>query len=179
MNLRQKVKKAKRDLAELELKHKYEYTDWGIMQSYLAQTKLREVIEHKKKSTRHYRWDETPQIDWDKLTYMEIVADYHTLAILKSPNGKPLDPKIIKEFVHDTMRTKLYNYARNVSKMDRITTHEGQLQMRGYEKLKNTVEYAFIVSSDRTKQKLLHRQVFYFQMRGDDQLYKPKTHVNP
>ena len=174
MNLRQKVKKAKKQLPIL--KEQPTTTQWDMVQNYMAQRKLQELIDFKRKPTRHYHWNETPEIDWKKLTYIEITADWKSLAVLKSPNGKPLHPAVIDQFVNLIIGTKFYNYAKKISESEWITLEKPA--MRGYEERHNTVEYAFVVSSDCTKQKRLHYRVFYYQLRGSDKLYKPQKEGN-
>lgn len=172
MNLRQKVKQAKKQLTILENAPE-PYSQWGIVQNYWTKSKLQKIIDYKRKPNRHYDWDEEYEIDWKSLTYIAIYADFDKLAELKSANGRPLDPDTVDTFIDLIIRTNFYNHAVKVSEMEKHPTNEHLADPR-YEQRINTITYSFKVSNDRKQQKRFHREPFYYQMRGEDKLYKPQ-----
>lgn len=171
MNLRQKVKKAKRELAIL--KDQPTLTQWDMWQNYENRRKLNSIIDLKKKSSRYYHWNEKYEIDWKKLTYIAVYADFDKLAELKSPNGKPLNPKLVDEFIDLVIRTKFYDYAKKVSEME-WRTNKG-IDTEWEKRRFNMVTYSLTVSNDRTKQKRFHSEPVFYQVRGEDKLHKPQN----
>lgn len=165
MNLRQKVKQAKVKLKKVEEDYKrktrYGATTWDIVENYEITSKLQEIINHKRKFNRYYHWNEEHQIDWDNLTYISFHADYKTLGILKSPNGKPLKKEDVNHFLDIIMKTKFYPFAKEISKLEK--------NEKDYIK---HIDYFVSVSNDRTKDKKLHMEKVYYQFKGDDKIYK-------
>ncbi|MEG0381308.1 MAG: hypothetical protein RR603_06375 [Kurthia sp.] len=172
MNLRQKVKQAKKQLATLE-NAPNPTSQWGMVTSYWDKSKLQRIIDYKRKPNRYFNWNDEYEINYKNLTYIAIYADFDKLAELKSHNGKPLKREVVGAFVSSIMATKWYDYAIRVSKMEKHPVNE-KINDPRYEQRINTVTYSLKVSNDRTRQKRYHREPFYYQLRGEDKLYKPQ-----
>lgn len=170
MNLRQKVKQAKKRLAMLEKQSPY--TQWDMVVNFQAKNEMQKIIDFKRKPSRYFHWNETYEINLDNLTYIAIYADSEKLAEMKNTNGKPLKKEQVSAFVDSVLKNQFYHYAAKVSEMEKHPKNE-KINDPRYEQRINTVDYSLKLSNDRTKQKRFHREVFYQQMRGSDQLFKP------
>ena len=153
LNLRQKVKHAKKELAIIDEKYPARST-WGILEKVKRQGVLLKIIDHKRKRSKYV--SEKPQIDLNKLTYLSLHADFHTLLTIKSVNGKPLTERQIVKFLDDC-RIKISIYGKTV-------------QQKESDDRRHT-DYCFIMSNDRTKRKTLFVEYIYYQYHGDDKLH--------
>lgn len=172
MNLRQKVKKAKKELQELtneEFKRKNkshlyitfeDNTMLGMLERFNRKSELQEIINKKRNYNRHFNADEEYDIDWSKLTYISFHADFDTLAVLKSSNGRPLARKDIQAFLEKATE-KFKNYIKAVSE------REPRIEFGIHAK----VDYFFKVSNDRTKSKRLHIENLCYQLEGSSKVY--------
>lgn len=159
MNLRQKVKRAKKELIDVEDNYR-ETSAWAIAQKFQAKSRLQKIIDYKRKPSRYYYWHEEHKIDWSKLTYISLHADYTKLLTLHSVNGKPITKGKLGLFTAEC-RMKIYEFGLRV-------------QQRESDNKKHT-DYVFVVSNDRTKGKRLHSKKIYCQYDGDDMLYPYDT----
>lgn len=159
MNLRQKIKKAKKELEELERK---EHGDTMVdMYLHFKRTEeLNHVIQAKRKVNSYITHDEPHVINWKKLTYISLQADFGTLAVLKSSNGKPLELNIVKKFLEEATH-KLSIYAISVSERTPRMIDENPYR----------VDYSLAVSYDRTKGKRLYRVMIGYQYEGSDSIF--------
>lgn len=155
MNLRQKVKKAKKELI-ISNDNYNGSTPWDIYKNFEITSRLQEIIDYKRKPSRNYNWNEEYKIDWGKLTYIKLQANSSELLILKSPNGKPLTRKQIVYFFNQC-RAKMYQHGVKVHLKD--STDELY------------TEYVLYLSDDRKKQKRFHVEKAYRQYHGDDKLH--------
>lgn len=169
MNLRQKVKWAKKEIAKLNEQYPSN-TTWDIYCRTLREIELQKIIDYKRKPHKMYNWKENYEIDWDNLTYIRFQADFKDLVTLKSPNGRPLTNKQLEEFKHKCL-IKLKNHAYKVFEIDIDDTGRGEY-LKGK---RSRVNYVYVVSNDRTKSKRLHIQYMYYQYEGDDQIYKYRS----
>lgn len=164
MNLRQKVKQAKRELQTFDEKY-YGSSSWEIYQKFKDKMKLQETINHKRKISRYYHWNEEQEIDWNKLTYISLHADFVELATLKTANGRVLKKEVVVEFLNGICMEKLIDYARKVQKEEVDIISSG---------LRKHVDYLLVVSNDSTKAKKWDMEKVYYQFEGDDKLYPYK-----
>src|SRR5690606_9881129 len=128
----------------------YGSTSWNFIQKWQDKQKLQTIINHKRKFNRYFNWNEEHEIDWKKLTYISIHADFTTLGVLRSPNGKPLNENEVNEYIQQILKTKLYNYALKISKEEKSN-----------DKYNNHIDYWLSVSNDKTKNKRLHSEKIY------------------
>lgn len=161
MNLRQKVKKAKEELNALENTY-CGNTAWDIVKNHEEKSKLKKVINYKRNINEYYNWNEKHVIDWERLTYISFYANFENLGTLKSANGKPLTQKEVNRFLTEIFKTKFYNFANQISKVEPSNIE------RKY------IDYCLVVSNDRTKAKKLHVEKIYYQFKGDDKIYSYK-----
>lgn len=160
MNLRQKIKKAKKELEIIETAHSKD-TMWDIYQNYHKKDKLQRIINYKRNFNQYYNWNEEYKIDFSKLTYIDLFIDYKQVGVLQSPNGKPLRKSRVLEFEKMCLK-KIHQFATEVSKQETIKD----------DKLNGRVEYFMSFSNDRTKSKKLHREKLYYQFYGEDVIYR-------
>jgi len=159
MNLRKKIKKAKKEIKEVEEQYTGN-TTFDIVMRYKKTSKLQKIINYKRNDNRFYQWNEGYEIDWNKLTYFGFNAGFTNLGYLKSANGKALTRTEINKFLKVIM-DKFYQYAKQVSGEE---ASEGDFRKH--------VDYSIIVSNDRTKGKRLHVEKRYFQFKGSDLIYE-------
>lgn len=155
MNLRQKVKQAKKELKIVEEKYSGSST-WDIVQKFQAKSRLQKIIDYKRKPSRFLHWNEEHEIDWEKLTYISLQADFNELLKVETPNGRPFTKQRVEEFLR-SCRMKIYEHGVKIQQKE-----SGE---------KRYTDYVFFVSDDRTKQKRFHPQKFCRQYHGDDKLY--------
>lgn len=139
MNLRQKVKQAKKQLALLEQKPK-PHTQYGMVVDFQERSELQKIIDCKRKPSRNFHWNEDREIDYTKLTYIAFRVDGHTLAKMISANGKPFKMDEISSFIISVQNNQFYQYAVNVSKMQKHQKNE-RINDERYERQVNTVNY--------------------------------------
>jgi len=161
MNLRQRVKKAKAELKALP-ENPRGNSQWEIYEHFNKKMDLLDIIAKKRKKVTYYGWNEEYEIDWNALTYVSVHADFTTLAVLKTPNGKPMSLDEINVFLSEILVTKLKNYSKEVT----VTTPKKEMDKR--------VDYFISVSNDRTKNKKLHRKMVFYQFEGSDKIYAYK-----
>lgn len=166
MNLRQKVKWAKKELKRLD-EHYPSGTMLDIYEKTIRKIELQKIIDYKRKPSRPYRWDEDYKIDWGKLTYIGFQVDFKELLRLSYPNGRVLLNKEIKAFLSECLPI-FQKESERVSKID-IDSKDRHDYWRGKRK---RVDYALSVSNDRTKSKRFHIEYRFFQYEGDDRIYQ-------
>ncbi|MDD1505733.1 hypothetical protein PVA17_23725 [Lysinibacillus sp. CNPSo 3705] len=157
MNLRQKIKQAKKELRELEKtaisNRNYRY--------FKRQKELSDFI-NTKRQLNSYTNDE--KILKGKITYMELSCGIRKLCIIKHANGKPLSHKQQIHFNNKATKA-LLNFVPVV-----------------YKKYKNNKElpsrfysiYTLYVSTDRTKLKRLFCKLFIYQFINSQSLFIKK-----
>lgn len=155
MNLRQKVKIAKKKLAIAEEKYSGTSTS-DIINRFKIIKPLEKTINYKKKPSRFFRWNEPQEVDWAKLTYIKLQVNSDVILRMVSPNGRPFTNQQLLEFMNDSRR-KMYQYGVKISKKS---------------SLKNEyVDYVLIVSDDKTKQKRFLIEKLFCQYYGEDKMY--------
>lgn len=160
MNLRHKVKLAKKQLSELENAREPSST-YEILERFYQKKKLEEIIQKKTKPTREAHWNEEREVNWDKLTYVSFMIDGVEKSNIKTPNGKILNKKEIADFID------------NMYKL--ICTHSLKvIDINPKEKVLDYVSYYLLVSDEKTKQKVLQREDLYFQNYGSNTLSRNK-----
>lgn len=155
MNLRIKVKKAKKELDLINQSYKGSST-WDIYKNFEATKKLQGIINLKKKPSRLLRWTEVLKVKWNEITYFSFRANSSELLTIVSPNGKPFSNSEIEDFLNKC-RLKMYNYGLAVSekpKSDEIYTN-----------------YIMLTSNNRKKQKVLHLKKIYKQYNGEVKIH--------
>lgn len=155
MNLRQKVKKAKKDLIIAEEKY-HGTSTWDIIEGFRVKSPLKKIIDYKRKPNRMIHFNEEHKVDWTKLTYIKLHADYGELIKMVSPNGQPFSKEQLTDFINESIN-EIYKYALKV--MER--SKDGN----------EYTDYVFLVSESRTKQKIFQSKKFYRQYHGDDKLH--------
>lgn len=155
MNLRQKVKQAKKELATVDERYGGPYA-LDMVQNFQEKSRLQKIINYKRKPSRFVSWNEERKIDTNKLTYISLRADYQELLTIKSPNGKPLTKRQIDEFVKRCGK-RMYGHG--------LKVYEREPSKKEY------TDYEYFISDCRTKQKVFHIKKLYRQYYGDDKLY--------
>ena len=155
MNLRQKVKRAKKELAAAEKLHTGSTLSASVRR-FLAKNDLQKIVDYKKKPTDFYNWDAAYAIDPAKLTHIGLHADFNELHRLHSPVGKPLTQEQIKSFL-DECPLKIGQFAKRVHQRPPSDTRY--------------VCYWLSISNDRTKRKSIHQEKLYKQFEGDNRIY--------
>lgn len=156
MNLRQKVKKAKRDL-KLASKKYDGSTMWDIYQKFQIESDLNEIIDYKRKPNRTiFQWNKDYREDLGKLTYASFRVSHQELCKIKSSNGRPLTKTQLLEFMNKC-REKLYHHGLKIQQEDKND--------------KIYVDYILYLSDCKTKQKRLYVKDLYRQYYGDDKIY--------
>lgn len=161
MNLRQKIKMAKRELRQLEMKGSGTYV-LDIYEYAQQQSELQKIINHKRNFNQHYGWNETANVDMNKLTYIAIHSDFKELGVLVSPNGKPISMESADKFINNIIRTKMFNYAKEVAKEEKPTD----------KMVRKHIDYYLVLSSDRTKSKKVLKKKLFYQFKGDENIYR-------
>lgn len=155
MNLRQKVKQAEKEMAIIDEKYPARST-WDVLEKIKRKNQLQQTIDYKRKGSRYVRSNESYPVDLNKLTYLSLRADFHTLLTIKSVNGKPLTEEQIERFIDDC-RMKIATYGKTVQQKE----SDGERH----------TDYCIVMSNDRTKRKRLQIDYLYCQYHGDDKLY--------
>lgn len=155
LNLRQKVKRAKKDIETVEERIPGPYT-LDIVERFEEKSRLQKIIDYKRKPNRIVNWDDPYKPCYDKLTYMSLSANFEDLTKIVSPNGKPLTRKQVREFINKC-HDKIYHYGLKVAQ------REPNKEMY--------TDYVLFTSDFRTKQKTLYPVKIYRQYDGDDKLY--------
>lgn len=158
LNLRQKVKQAKRQLEVIENTY-YGNSHWEISTKILDRIAQEKIIDYKKKKDRLMHWKENYEIDWNKLTHISIHTDFKEFGRLRSLNGRPLNVKDINVFLDDMLKEKVYAHAKNYS------------EQTPSERSRNQIDYYLLVSNDKTRSKRLCIHYLYYQNCGEDVLY--------
>lgn len=166
MNLRQKVKQAKKELAELDELYS-SYSIWDIFHKVTRQLELQEIIDYKRKPSKMYGWNEEYDIDWDKLTYISFQIDYKEILRLMYPNGKVLSKREIEEFVRECV-SKIPSESEKIAQID-INDDSRDDYWKGR---RRRIDYTILVSNDRTKSKKFHKEDKFFQFEGDNRIYQ-------
>lgn len=160
MNLRQKIKKAKRELEILKRKNPGSNV-LKMAQHFKEMHRLQEIVNHKRNLQEPYQWDEKPTVNMEKLTYVSFHSDYKDFGKIVSPNGKPLDSREVNAFIGETIRTKVMLQAEEVANME-MPTERFQ---------RKHVDYYLLVSSDKTKSKKLMQHKILYQRKNDHIIY--------
>lgn len=160
MNLRQKIKKAKRELKELNSKGSGS-SMWDMLQHFEKEQKLQTIINHKRNFNQYYGWEEKPNVNLQKLTHVGVHSEFKEFGVLTSSCGKALDPKKVDVFVNRMIQTKFLNHAKEVAKQKKPANKIGR----------EHIDYYLTLSSDKTKSKKLFMKKLFYQFKGDDKLY--------
>lgn len=156
MNLRQKVKQAKKELTELQTEQ-VGSTTWEIIQRHYKEMKLQKIIDTKKKPNRFYHYNEDATIGAENFTYLKLLAgDNRVLAKKVSVNGKPFSESELQDFLL-VCQKKIGDYGKRV--YERKKSEE------------NKVTYELYASGDRTKRKRVKSKGLYYQFDGSDLLH--------
>lgn len=161
MNLRQKIKKAKKEMRELEQKDSGSYMV-DIYRHVQEQSRLQKIINHKRNFNLHYEWSEPIKIDMKKLTYIAIRSNFKELGVMISPNGKPISIEKANEFINTTLKSNLWSYSKKIASQEKPTAE--------YER--KHVDYYISLSNDRTKSKKLTNEKLFYQFIGDEKIYR-------
>lgn len=156
MNLRQKVKLAKRELKVAEENLKNARTSLGIYEAWQKVDKLRTIVNYKRKPNSNFNWNENDKVDMNNLTYVELKVDDTTLYKKVSPNGKPFNKREIA-FINKEITKRIANNGRKVAKENRSN--------------ENYVDYYLLLSDFKTKQKKLATKELFRQFEGHGELY--------
>lgn len=160
MNLRQKIKQAKKELKNLN-KAKDKNSTWEIIKKVEKEIELQNIINYKRKFYTYCKDNDEYKIDWRKLTYISFNADFTELGVLKSPNGRPLKRQKVKKFMEYMVDNKFINYATLISQENKTDNPY-------------RVDYYLAVSNDKTKDKKLYIEKLACQFRGESKIYHYK-----
>lgn len=152
LNLRQKIKMAKKELEKLDA------FSPSKSQQYLRRQELTNLINSK----RHLNsYTDDKNILNGKLTYMELSCGMTKLSFVKNPNGKPLSVRQQMHFNNQATQALL--------------KHVPVI----YQKYKNNKElpsdfysiYTLYVATDSKRAKRLFCKLFIYQFKGGQSLY--------
>lgn len=157
MNLRQRIKHAKKEIKLLDTK---KYTcEWDMYTQFKKRSDLQDII-NKKKRFNQYVTDQNILKD-DKVTYMELSCGTKKLMVTKNANGKALSNEQMLHFV---------NRSAELVKSHAPIIHE---QYKDNEKLPNNFHVIYLLSHsiDRTKGKTLVTVMNIYQFKNNKSLY--------
>ncbi|WP_025909326.1 hypothetical protein [Priestia flexa] len=164
MNLRQKVKQAKKELKIVKETYPEKYTI-DIAKKHHRINELQKIINLKRNFNREYvKWKEDYRIDSSNLTYVSFHGGYEELGVLSYPNGKTLSVKEVDAFIREMVQTKVIDVARKVAKQEPSDNE-----------IINRVDYIVFLSNDRTKSKRLHKEKLFYQLKGNEKIYFYKS----
>lgn len=156
MNLRQKVKHAKRELKLAKIKLDNAKIPYDIYESWQEVNRLTEIINFKRKPNEHFNWNEDSKVNMNNLTHVELKANYESLYKMVSPNGKPFTSKEIETMNKEILkRISLFGHK-----------FAGKIKNE-----KNYIDYYLLVSDYKTKQKKLAKKNLFRQFEGDSNLH--------
>ncbi|MFY0516539.1 hypothetical protein ACOMCU_01725 [Lysinibacillus sp. UGB7] len=161
MNLRQKVKKAKRELAILKMKNTDNMCQVDMYLHFSKCSDLQKVIDFKKKPSRPFRFNEEVQINMEKLTAIKMIVDGTIISHKISPNGKPFTKQQVQDFTSIAIKSAIKAFGQN--------TFDKEPEL-DYFNRKRKVSYVLYLSSDRTKQKRYEHVALFTQEYGSDKL---------
>lgn len=163
LNLRQKVKKAKRELAILEMKDSDNMCQVDMYLHFNKCSDLRKIIEFKKKPSRTFRFNEEVQVNMEKLTAMVMIVEGTVISYKVSPNGKPFTKQQMQDFISFSIKSAVKAFGQK--------TFDKEPE-RDYFHRKRKVSYVLYLSSDRTKQKRYKYATIFTQEYGSDKLVR-------
>lgn len=155
MNLRQKVKQAKKELQLLEELPKSAST-YEVWVRFQKKAELTQLIDRKRKPDRYAGWKDEVPIDWGELTYISLRANFKEFGVLTMPNSRVIKVSTAQAFVDDLFKNEMIPYAQRVANLPADK--------------ERFVDYSLAASTDRKKGKLLQVISLYRQYHGDDRL---------
>lgn len=163
INLRQKVKKAKKELRHVQENYPDTYP-YEMVVRFQKEEELKEIINYKRNFNRYYNWNEDYNIDMDNLTYIDFCANGEVLTTLTTSNGKILSKNQINWFINKEAMFYLLQHGRKIKEKQTSTYKINK------DELLHGTEYYWLVSNDKTKGKRLHKIKFAFQPNGTEEI---------
>lgn len=158
MNLRQKIKRAKKELKQLNQQENYTCT-WDIYSQFEKKTALQNII-NLKRNFNQYENDKSI-LKGGQITYMEFCCGMETLTVMKNGAGKPLSEEQKQTFFQQATES--------------LMKHAPVIHAR-YKDKDNLpddfhVMFCLYQSIDRTKKKRLVCMEYIYQFKNNKSLY--------